>query len=127
MLLCDTQHRLVDVGDVPGHPTTRLRRMKAAHEKRMVRLGAVARERQSEVLLYGANVGDRVRLPTFKEAGSAMLPEWYPARDRATSLSLVNSWHADHEGTFWSVESENLRRGFEQDLRPRLREGSVQH
>lgn len=127
MLLCDTHHRLVDIADVPGHPVARLVEMKNAHEDRIVRVGGVGANRQSEVLLYGANIGEHVRLPTFGEAGSAMLPEWYPARDRPTHLSLVNSWHSDHEEAFWTVEAENLRRGFEAELKPRLRDGSTRH
>lgn len=127
MLLCDSHHRFVDIADVQGHPANRLSDMKASHEQRIARIGAVAQNRQSEVLLYGANVGEHVRLPNFGEAASAMLPEWYPARDRPTTLSLVNAWHQDHEPTFWSTEARHLRRGFEVDLKPRLRDPAAPH
>lgn len=127
MLLCDPHHRLVDIADVGGYPVERLHSMKATHEDRIVRLGVIACDRQSEVLLYGANIGDNVRLPTFAEAASAMLPEWYPARDRPTSMSLVNSWSQDHETNFWTSEAEHLRRAFDAEVRPRLRDTAPPH
>ncbi len=127
MLLCDVHHRLVDIAEMEEHPASRLIEMKATHERRIERIGDVHPDRQSEVLLYGANIGEHIRLPTFREAGSAMLPAWYRARDVPTHLSLVNSWHADHEDAFWTAEAENLRRGFEAEVKPRLRQGSTRH
>jgi hypothetical protein len=127
MLLCDTHHRLVDIAAVGQHSVDRLRTMKAEHEDRIVRVGGIAADRQSEVLLYGANIGDHIRLPTYHEAASAMLPEWYPKRDRPTSLGLVHSWHQDHELSYWQSEAEHLRRGFDRELRPLLRDASPPH
>lgn len=127
MILCDPHHRLVDVADIEGHPESRLLAMKERHERRIARVGAVAQDRHSEVVLYGANIGDNVHLPHFGEAASAMLPEWYPARDRPTMLSLVNAWHSDHDPGFWKTESEHLRRGFDAELKPRLREPGGSH
>jgi hypothetical protein len=121
MLLCDPHHRLIDKGDPDGHPEDRLLRMKGEHEDRIVRVTGVARDHRSEVLLYGANIGDKVKLPTFRQAAEAMLPEWYPARDRAAELSLVNSWKKDSEKDYWAIEEDNLRRAFQSELRPLVR------
>jgi SMODS-associated and fused to various effectors sensor domain len=127
MLLCDPHHRLADVADVAGHPVDLLRAMKAEHEERIARISGIGNDRQSEVLLYGANIGEHVRLPAFREAALAMLPEWYPARDRATTLGLLNSWQHDHEPEFWSAEAEQLRRGFAESVRPLLRGAAPPH
>jgi hypothetical protein len=121
MLLCDTHHRLVDVAGVAQHPVDLLQAMKTEHEDRMGRVAGIAHDHQSEILLYGANIGENTRLPTYREAALAMLPEWYPARDRPTSLALVNSWQQVHEPAYWQSEAEHLRRGFERELRPLLR------
>src|SRR6266542_2218514 len=55
MLMCAPHHRLIDVDDVTGHPFDRLQRMKAAHETRIERVTGIGADKQSHVLLYGAN------------------------------------------------------------------------
>lgn len=127
MLLCDVHHRLVDTADVAGHPEALLLEMKREHEERTERVSGVDRNRRSDILLYGANIGDAVRLPTREEAADAILPEWYPARDDPFELALKCSYNTDRDAMFWAQEAQNLRRGFEQLVRPGLRSQAVQH
>lgn len=127
MLLCDVHHRLVDKVDVEGHPELLLLEMKKEHEARMERVTEVARNRHSHLLLYGANIGDAVKLPTYEEAADTILPDWYPASKQPFELSLKNSYATDRDRSFWLQEAENLRRGFDQLVRPGLRYHTVQH
>ena len=127
MLLCDAHHRLVDREDVAGHPAERLQRMKAQHERRIELLTAVQENRKSHVILYGANVGDHHAPVTFQKAALAMLPGRYPAETIAITLGMKNSPFTDGEDGTWSLERENLRRQFEQQVRPRLANGDGEH
>jgi len=78
MLLCDKHHRLVDKEQVKEHSVERLQRMKREHEDRMELLGDLKPDKQSHVLLYGANIGDQSAALSLRSAAQAMLPEWYP-------------------------------------------------
>lgn len=57
MLLCDKHHRQVDIADESGHPVDHLRGMKERHESRIELLGSLGPEKQSHVVLFGANIG----------------------------------------------------------------------
>lgn len=127
MLLCDVHHRLIDKKDVAGHPVERLRRMKAVHEDRIALLGAIRPDKQSHVLLYGANIGAHTSNLSLQKAAEAMVPDWYPAESRALELGLVNSSFTDRDTAFWHLESTQLRRSVAQQIRPRLAQGSVHH
>src|SRR5882757_9329886 len=59
MLACDRHHRLIDREQVQEHPPERLREMKRKHEARIELLSSLTPEKQSHVLLYGANIGDQ--------------------------------------------------------------------
>ena len=43
--------------DVANHPEDRLVEMKRKHEERIARITAIAPEKESEIILYGANIG----------------------------------------------------------------------
>jgi SMODS-associated and fused to various effectors sensor domain len=127
MLLCDAHHRLIDKEDVSGHPVERLRSMKVRHEDRIALLGSIGPDKQSHVLLYGANIGVHSSNLSLQKAAEAMVPEWYPAESRALALGLANSSFTDRDPTFWELESTHLRRLVAQQIRPRLAQGSVHH
>jgi len=79
MLLCDKHHRLVDIADVVGHPTTRLQSMKCRHEGRMEMVTDISENHQSHLLFYSASIGAHSVGVSFEEARQALLPERYPA------------------------------------------------
>lgn len=124
MLLCDFHHRLVDKGDVAGHPREVLEKMKADHEDRIDLLTDLQRERQTTLLLYGANIGANASPLTLAAARGAVLPDRYPCRLPIT-LGLTGSESRDREAAFWTTEAENLRRQFEKLVRPRLDDRSL--
>lgn len=127
MLLCDRHHRLIDNEDVEGHPAERLRAMKAAHEHRIEIVSSIEVDRQSHVLLYGANIGELASPVSYKMASCAMLPDWYPADTTPLSLGMKNSSFQDWTPEFWTIESSHLRRMVTQLVRPRLALEAVQH
>lgn len=127
MLLCDIHHRLIDIEDVDGNPTELLVQMKARHETRIEMVTAIGSDRQSHVILYAANIGDRNAAIDANAAFMAMLPERYPARREPLILSLRNSAFRDREPRYWEFESENLARQFDSLVRPGINAEQIGH
>lgn len=127
MLLCDKHHRLVDIADVAGHPVVRLIGMKERHEQRIELLGSLGLEKQSHVVLYGANIGSHNAPLSINKAAQAMLPDWYPAEARPIEFGLTNSILEDRNDAYWQGQKLQLCGIFEQSLKPRLRSGEIQH
>ena len=78
MLLCDPHHTLIDK-DVANHPEDRLVEMKRKHEERIARITAIAPEKESEIILYGANIGKHASPLSYAEACRTLTPNFYPA------------------------------------------------
>jgi hypothetical protein len=127
MLLCDVHHRLVDKEEVESYPVERLRYMKRIHEERIELLSSLQTEKQSEVLCYGARIGEHHAQLSFERLCNAMIPQRYPARSRAIELSLTNTSFRDNESEYWQIEREHLRREFAEHVRPRLISGEIAH
>jgi len=127
MLMCDVHHRLIDKEDIQGHPVERLREMKRKHETRIEMLTSIGEDKQSHVILYGANIGRQNAPLSYKKASLAIIPEQYPAEGYAIELSLKNSAFQDHEGMYWNIEIEHLRRQYESKIAPLFASGSAQH
>jgi hypothetical protein len=127
MLLCDQHHRLIDNEDIAGHPIERLRAMKEAHERRIEIVSGIETNRQSHVLLYGANVGELSSPVSYQMAARAMFPDWYPAETTPLSLGMINSSFQDVTPDFWAIESAHLRCMIDQLVRPQLAQGVIQH
>lgn len=128
MLVCHACHRKVDRERDGGRYTVSLlQQMKGAHERRIELVSAIAPEKSSHVLLYGANIGDHSSPLNYCDAASALFPNRYPAADRAIELSVHNSSFCDRDAGFWQNEAFELRRKFERQVRLQVAEGGVQH
>jgi hypothetical protein len=127
MLMCDEHHRLIDKGDVFGHPVERLKAMKRQHEERVELVGGINAEKRSHILLYGANIGVQGSNLNYLDAASAMIPARYPADTHPIILGTVNSSLNDRTPQFWDVESQQLHTLFEQLVRSRIKTGSIAH
>ena len=126
MLLCRLCHKTIDTNKAQ-YPVDWLRRMKREHEQRIERVAAIGQERESHILLYGANVGDHSSPVSYRTAAPALIAdERYPARD-VLELGMVNSSFRDRTNQFWQVEAEHLRTMVQQQVRPRLTNGHIQH
>lgn len=127
MLLCDVHHRQIDIADVDGHPVELLRSMKERHEQRIELVTALGPDRQSHVVLYGANIGAHNAPLSLKKAAKAMLPDRYPAEPHPVVLGMINSAIQDRNAAYWSVESAQLTSLVSLQLKPRLVQGKVEH
>jgi hypothetical protein len=90
-------------------------------------LGALTEEKQSHVLLYGANIGGNSSAISMPRAVAAMVPEWYPADSQALEIGLQNSAVTDKTPEFWQWEFSHLRAKIDQQLCPRLAQGAISH
>jgi len=127
MLMCDPHHRLIDKEDIIGHPTDRLRAMKAQHESRIETLTSIQDEKQSHILLYGANIGEHNATLSWKKAATAMIPSFYPAESTALELGLKNSSYQDNQDNFWNIERDHLHANFTKIIKLRIASDDIQH
>jgi hypothetical protein len=128
MLLCHGCHRKIDKRHDGGRYTVPvLQQMKAAHEGRIELVSAIAPDKGSHVLLYGANIGDHGSPLSYAEAAAALFPDRYPAADRAIELSVHNSSFNERDEEYWRNETLDLRRKFDRLVRARASEGGIQH
>ena len=126
MLMCDEHHRLIDKIDVAGHPAKRLFEMKKRHEQRVELQTSVLENMQSQILLYGANVGKHDSPVSYTNCIPALSP-WYPASTHAIELGMKNSSFNDAEPHFWAIEREHLQRQFQSLVKPRLAQAEISH
>jgi hypothetical protein len=119
MLMCLEHHRMIDqITSVYTDET--LRHMKKVHEERIERLTAIKPDKTSHVLIYRGMIGEHQPKIDYRDAWSAMAPEWYPSSKLPIELGLHNSAFQDNEEKFWHFEEENLERLFNTKVKPFL-------
>jgi hypothetical protein len=126
MLMCDAHHRLIDREDVAGHSVERLRRMKLLHEKRIDTLTDIAQDKQSHVVMYGANIGEHGSPLSLAEVRLGMIPDRFPATNPIT-LSLGNSSFEDRDPDYWRIEAAQISNIVVQQVQPRIKSGEITH
>jgi SMODS-associated and fused to various effectors sensor domain len=128
MLLCHVHHKLIDVDGIEDHPEDRLVLMKNAHERRVDLLAAIPQDRASHVLRYAAKIGTQESAVTYARVAAAMLPDRYPADGHRTiDIELRGDDHEDHEGSYWTIQKENLGRQFARKVCERIEAREIQH
>ncbi len=128
MLLCDAHHRLIDSSEgVVQYPRHRLLTMKRNHEDRIERVTDIDVNKSSEIILYGANIGEHNCPLSYEVACEAMNFEYYPASNHPIELSLKNSLSQDRDELYWSTEEYNLVAQFNQKVKPRLMSCNTDH
>jgi hypothetical protein len=127
MLMCDEHHRLIDKIDVVDYPVDRLKKMKRKHEARIELLTSIQEDKKSHILLYSANIGQQSANLSWHKATVAIIPHHFPAEPHALEIGMVNSVFRDDEQRYWEIEQENLRRQFNEKVRGRLQNGSIEH
>ena len=101
MLMCDKHHRLIDKIDVAGHPVDKLVSMKRNHESLMERLTNFKSKKETEILLFGANIGKQSMPLTYDNAHETIIDSHYPASQYGIHLGLSNNGVLDHRKEFW--------------------------
>ncbi|WP_197685406.1 SAVED domain-containing protein [Nitrospira japonica] len=123
MLVCHDCHRKIDKELDGGRYTVELlTKWKHHHEKRIAIVTGVAPTKKSTVVLYGANIGDELSPLQAQEAHLAMFPHSCPSEELPLRLNM--KWEGkDNDPQYWMTEEQNLRRGFERLIYPRISEG----
>lgn len=119
MLMCLNHHRMIDQ-ITKVYSDVVLRQMKIIHEERIERLTEIKADKTSHVLLYRGMIGEHQPKIDYREAWSAMAPEWYPSSRLPIELGLPNSPFQDNEEKFWRFEEESLERQFNKKVKPFL-------
>lgn len=119
MLMCLNHHRMIDQ-ITKVYSDVVLRQMKIIHEERIERLTEIKADKTSHVLLYRGMIGEHQPKIDYREAWSAMAPEWYPSSRLPIELGLPNSPFQDNEENFWRFEEESLERQFNKKVKPFL-------
>lgn len=127
MLMCDRHHRLIDKIDVIGHPVKRLVAMKRRHEEIIERLTNFKDKTESEILLFGANIGSQKISLTYDEAFNTISQKYYPASNYGIELGLLNSGILDHRKEFWLMEQANLEVNFTDRIKRKQESGTIKH
>ena len=127
MLMCHDCHRKIDQ-DTEGIKYTAdlLRNWKLQHEQRIKIVTGVAPDKKSHLILYGANIGEEKSPLQEMLTAEAMFPDWYPAEEKAISLSM--SWEQeDRNAEYWTTERSNLKTVFERNIIPKIKENNPGH
>lgn len=123
MLVCHACHKTIDQ-DVSGvrYGADLLESWKKAHETRIAVVTGISADKKSNVLLYGANIAAQQSIVSAGEAFEALFPEWYPASERPTVLSM--RWASrDDNADYWRIEAANLLELFRTNVLPLLEAG----
>ncbi|WP_037327088.1 SAVED domain-containing protein [Runella zeae] len=127
MLMCDKHHRLIDKIEVVSHPVERLVAMKRRHETLIERLTDFKDKTESEILLFGANIGNQKVLLTYNDAFDTISEKYYPSSNYGVELGLLNSGVIDYREEFWGMEEANLRANFGDKIKQKLEKGTIKH
>lgn len=123
MLVCHDCHKKIDQERDGGRYSAELlRQWKLQHEKRVANVTGVDPHKKSTVVLYGANIGDEKSPLRPLQAHLAMFPHSYPSDENSVCLGMT--WEGkDHQSDYWATEAQNLEKGFNRWIRPRIAEG----
>ncbi len=126
MLLCDEHHRLIDKEQVQEHTEERLLAMKKKHEERIKLLASIKDEKKSNVILYGANIGELNINLNWRRAAEAIVNDGaYPAESYSVELGLKNSVIKDENDLYWKIEEGNLEGLFNSKIKVNMQLNEV--
>lgn len=129
MLLCDGCHRRIDEKGIGGknYSASILTEMKRIHEERIELLASIKPNMDSHIVIYKANIGEHTPVITYQSVREFLLPNNYPAQNKAIDLSFSGSYFRDKNESFWKTELENLQNHFDRDLFPLINDKSIHH
>ena len=125
MLMCDVHHRMID-NDVLTYTVERLREMKQIHEERLELLTGICPDKITQMILFGANIGEQNAMLNENAAKQAIIPDRYPTV-RPIMLGMTNSVLRDDNSEYWSAEVYNLEHQYSQKIHERLMIGEIRH
>lgn len=127
LLVCHGCHKTIDQ-DKEGtrYPADLLIKWKRQHEQRIEVVTGIHPNKNSQVVFYGAKIGEQDSVLQSDAAYEAMFPEWYPSGDRPINLSMSCALE-DQTEAYWRAESSHLRKAFDRDVTPRIGETRPSH
>lgn len=116
MLMCHGCHKLID-DDKKGqrYSAKLLQDWKIVHEQRIEIVTGISTDKRSNVILYGANIGDELSPLYPVECMQSMFPERYPASSHPIQLSMKSALK-DDTPDYWSAEVAHLEKSFERKV-----------
>lgn len=120
MLVCYDCHDEIDNLETRhNYPADRLLLMKQRHEERIERQTATHEDNDSEILLFGANIGKHGFPLTYAECRLAITPDYYPASASPIALGISNGGIDDDKELYWQFEKQNLEDQFKHKVHAR--------
>lgn len=126
MLICYKHHNLIDKSAPEDYSEERLLKMKQKHEERIRRATEVHEDKQTLVLLYGANIDRDTPLLSYSGAQKAISPEFYVAEHSPIKIQLYGEIR-ETDPEFWSIEKKNLTRSINQKVLDHIHEYGYEH
>lgn len=126
MLMCDSHHRLID-NEAEEYPEYRLLEMKRKHEDRIARVTAISPNMGTNIILYGANIGQHAAALSYDGACEALGEDYYPAEDHPIEIGLKNYEGRDNSDRYWGTEEDNLCTHMEKQVLSHIRNGESMH
>jgi len=122
LLICHECHcKIDDEKDGGRYAAQLLSQWKDEHEKRIEMVTGVNPKNKSNVILYGANIGDETSVIQPDYANWALFPKWYPVNEKPTTLDMT--WEGkDDRDDYWLTEKRNLVQNFERKVNPLIQE-----
>ena len=128
MLLCDPHHKLIDSDEeVANYPEERLIAIRKEADRRIERVTAVAEDRASHVLRYGAMIGRNESVVAMPKCREAMVATHYPASLDPIDLSMAGVRLVDSDPDYFPLQVKNLRRQFDSKVNGRLENQDIKH
>lgn len=106
MLVCERCHKLID-SEETNYSAEQLLDMKKEHEGRIAELVSIKPDLQSEIIIYNANIANGAIKISDYAAKSAIIPEYYPARENPINFSPELSLF-DNETNYWLIMEKHL-------------------
>lgn len=127
ILVCHDCHKTIDQDkDGIRYSAELLLKWKAEHEKRIEIVTGVNPSKKSQIILYGANIGNQTSKLQPEAAKDALFPDWYPAEERPIYVSM--NWEGkDSDLAYWKTEAKNLSDSFNRQVRPLIDGGTWAH
>ena len=126
MLLCYKHHHMVDKDAPDEYPEERLLAMKSKHEDRIRRATEVQDNKQTLVVMYGANIANDTPLLSYREAQKAISPEFYSAEHSPVRIQMKGVTKETDEG-YWAIEDKNLVVSVQRQVLEPLKNGQCEH
>lgn len=113
MLVCHGCHKTIDKTNGVDYPAELLQKWKADHEIRIRAVTGISPDRKSNVIFYGAKIGEQDSPLDFNTCATAMFgKERFPEDDRPVILSTKYE-HEDNQVNYWKTEADHLRASFD--------------